>query len=299
MNATWLQNLTDSSKQMFTPGRSLLLPMFLLALGIHAALLVLPFPSTEPTRAADDKKNPIAVTQIPTEKPIASTSATGGTVDVPPLPTTSTGTDTASTSGSSPSSSTSTFDSATSTSSSSSGYSTRETTSSASTPAKSTQSAKSSPDSTPVTDSSSSQSSTPEASPSSETASLDAKPTPAGTTTAKSVSNNGAIATYFAEFPHYQPSEADCYGLGFGENCRLIENREMAQVAEFFKKELAAKDFTANLITDEPGRKVFKVVKGDKTLFLTLWQGKNKITYLLSRVLVKQAPEDLKADAAK
>jgi len=73
----------------------------------------------------------------------------------------------------------------------------------------------------------------------------------------------------------------------------------MNQLAEFFQKELPAKDFTATLITDEPGHKVFKVGKGDKTLFLTLWQGKNKISYLLSRVLVKQSPEDIKTEPTK
>jgi len=114
---------------------------------------------------------------------------------------------------------------------------------------------------------------------------------------AKPAATGGANS--FADFPHYQSAESDCYGLGFGDNCRTVENKELRQVAEFFQKELPAKGFTTNLIADEPSRKVFRVVKGDKTLFLSLWQGKNKIVYLLSSVLLKQSPEDIKVEAAK
>ena len=78
-----------------------------------------------------------------------------------------------------------------------------------------------------------------------------------------------------------------------------MENQEISQLITFFKKELPAKDFTAALITDEPTYKVFKLGKGDKTLYLNIWQGKDRISYLLSKVIVKQSPEEIKTEAVK
>lgn len=76
-----------------------------------------------------------------------------------------------------------------------------------------------------------------------------------------------------------------------------MQNVAIAQVSEFFQKELTAKEFTTTLVTDEPTRKVFKVGKGDKTLFLNIWQGKDQVAYLLSRVILKQSPEQIKTEA--
>ncbi|MBF2027706.1 MAG: hypothetical protein IGS48_13225 [Oscillatoriales cyanobacterium C42_A2020_001] len=287
--------LLDLSKKFLTPGRSLLLPMILLALGLHAALLALPIPSSEAQKEADDKKNPITVTQIPTEKPSASTPAAkpAATVEVPPLDTA-----TASESSTSAVSSGASTDSSTSNTASNSASNSAFSSSSdsGSTTSSPTKSSKSSPNQS--TDSQP----TEEASSNSDSATADASTTAAATSTPEPSTTNSqntsvVAVSPFANFPHYQPSEADCFGLGFGDNCRTVQNGAIAQVSDFFKRELAAKEFTASLVADEPTRKVFKVGKGDKILFLNIWQGKNQVAYLLSRVIVKQSPEQIKTEA--
>lgn len=273
-------NLSNLSNKILTPGRSLLLPMVLLALGLHAALLVLPLPSSEAQKEPDDKKNPITVTQIPTEKPPKPTPT--AKVDVPPLKAAATpaepstaASDTASGSSDSGSSS------GKSASSSSSDSGSDSSASSATNPSSSSDNA-----SVNSPASSGAESGTP-----TETTSIPEPPA------ANSENATVVAVNPFANFPHYQPSEADCFGLGFGDNCRTVQNVAIAQVSEFFQKELTAKEFTTTLVTDEPTRKVFKVGKGDKTLFLNIWQGKDQVAYLLSRVILKQSPEQIKTEA--
>lgn len=267
MNA---KTFADAVQKISMPGRSLLLPMLLLALGIHAALLALPIPSGGAVKEAEDKKNPITVSQIPTEQPTATRQTrVTAKVNIPALPTAATGSE--------PSPAAALDTAAVTTPPAAPSVS----------PAPSQRSPSRTPSATSPTD-------TPASSePTTEPATT--VPEPVATTTAAASSP----ANPFADFPHWQPSEADCYGLGFGENCRVVNQGTIAQVTDYFKKELAAKDFTATLVTDEPTRKVFKVTKGDKTLFLNLWQGADQVSYLLSRVVVKQAPADIKTDAGK
>ncbi|MDX2231049.1 MAG: hypothetical protein NW220_15525 [Leptolyngbyaceae cyanobacterium bins.349] len=287
--------LVDLSKRIFTPGRSLLLPMLVLALGLHAALLALPIPSNERPKDAEDKKNPITISQIPTEQAATKSSPSGSaTVNVPPMATSS-----ASPSASETAASASTETSAATASGSSSSAASTSTSTPASSAKSSTrtnaaQMVDSSSAASNANDSSSTEGTTeaaPSEAPSSEvTASSPNAPTDPPSETATNP---------FAEFPHYQPSEADCFGLGFGENCRIVANGAIAEVAKYFKQELAAKEFTTNVVSDTPNRKVFKVTKGDKTLFLNIWQGKDQVSYLLSKVVLKQSPADIKTEAEK
>ncbi|MDX2239800.1 MAG: hypothetical protein NW224_03850 [Leptolyngbyaceae cyanobacterium bins.302] len=288
-----IDRLKNLPKRLFAPGRSLLIPMLILAAGFHAALLAMPIPSTEALKEADDKKSPITVNQIPTEQPANTTRETStGTVDVPAMasPTasnsasasdTSTGTSTASTDSSNSEVPSSAIAQSTSTS-------TKSTTRSTASASDASDSASSSDPSDTPTGSESSNSDAPAETSSSTTATVATNGTRGNTATSP-----------FTDFPHYQPSEADCYGLGFGDNCRVVETQEIGQVAEFFKQELKAKDFIASLVNDEPNRKVFKIVKDNKTLFLNIWKGKDKVSYLLSRVVVKQSPEEIKIESEK
>jgi hypothetical protein len=278
MNA---KKFVDLSQKILTPGRSLLLPMLLLALGLHAALLAMPIPSNEAMKEAEDKKNPITVSQIPTDQPTPATTASSGTVNVPDMPAPPTVND-----------SSSATPATTETSASTPASSTATTPAFVSKPTQS--SSQSSVSSVSSTDTSTNSSSSDMPAP--ETA---AEPEPTATVAVNSSAGTANRDNPFAEFPHFQPSEADCYGLGFGENCRVVDKGAIAQVTDYFKKELTAKDFTATLVADEPTRKVFKVTKGDKTLFLNIWQGNGQVSYLLSRVVVKQAPADIKTDTEK
>lgn len=280
MNA---KKFVDLSKKILMPGQSLLLPMLVLALGLHAALLAMPIPSTETIQEAEDKKNPITISQIPTEQPTsAPTSAIAASVNVPamapPTATSDPGTPTPDDSEAS--------------------VSTTNTAGSASTPV--TSSPKNTATTTPTPTSSISSGDAAETASSSDPAIADAGATePSLATEPTPGSSTNSDSNPFANFPHYQPSEADCYGLGFGENCRVVDQGVITPIVAYFKQELAAKDFTITLITDEPTRKVFKVTKENKTLFLNIWQSKNQVSYLLSRVELKQSPETLKTDAGK
>lgn len=97
----------------------------------------------------------------------------------------------------------------------------------------------------------------------------------------------------FADFPQFKSSTGDCFGLGLGDNCRVVDNGAIAEVTSYFRKELAAKQFKAELVTDEPTRKVFKVSKDDKTLFLNILQSKQNVVYLLSSVVYEQSPDEI------
>ncbi len=56
-------------KQLPAPVRSLIRPMFFAAIGLHALLLFTPLPSEQKPKKADDKENPVKITQLPTAKP--------------------------------------------------------------------------------------------------------------------------------------------------------------------------------------------------------------------------------------
>ncbi len=59
---------------MPAPLRMLLRPMLFLALGLHALLLFVPIPSEQKPKEADDKKDPLKITQLPTAKPASPKS---------------------------------------------------------------------------------------------------------------------------------------------------------------------------------------------------------------------------------
>ena len=62
---------------MPAPLRMLIRPILFLALGLHALFLFIPLPSEEKPKEPDDKKNPITITQIPTNQPPAVTVRPG------------------------------------------------------------------------------------------------------------------------------------------------------------------------------------------------------------------------------
>lgn len=294
-----LSNRLPKLRNLFAGERSLLLPMTVLALGIHAALLALPIPSNEALKTPDDQKNPIKVTQIPTEKLPEVASSTG--VTIPPL-----GTSSAPATASSPSPS----DSASSTSDASDSSDADDSSSTSSdtaavTPSKpaavspikkATKSTVTKASAKPSGDSDSSDRAT-EPTPSSagDTAETGAPTADTADTAISSstVSGGGLSATAFTNFPQFKSSTGDCFGLGLGDNCRVVENGAIAEVTNYFRKELAAKQFKAELVTDEPTRKVFKVTKENKTLFLNILQSKQSVVYLLSSVMYKQSPDTI------
>jgi hypothetical protein len=99
-----------------------------------------------------------------------------------------------------------------------------------------------------------------------------------------------------ADFPHYQTAEADCYELGFGDNCRIVKNAAIAQVTEFFRKELPTQQINVALVVNEPSHKVLKVSRGtQKPLFLNIWQEKQAVSYLLAGVIYKRSPQEIRA----
>ncbi|MGA7933774.1 MAG: hypothetical protein WCA35_09525 [Kovacikia sp.] len=54
------------------PVRMLIRPMLFLALSLHALLLFIPLPSENKLKEADDKKDPLKITQVPTAQPASS-----------------------------------------------------------------------------------------------------------------------------------------------------------------------------------------------------------------------------------
>lgn len=292
--------VVEWSKKILMPGQSLLLPMMILALGLHAALLAIPIPSTEAAKEAEDQKNPITVSQIPTEQPTGSPTA-AAKVDIPDMaaPTVSSDAGTTTTDVASDTPTTDATSAGSGGVDSTSAVTSANTTTAASTGSKPAQ--KPAATASASSEQGSNEGSTAATSDASTPADTPSEPEPAAPVAVAPSTDSASQAadSPFAQFPHYQPSEADCFGLGFGENCRVIVNGAIAQVADFFKKELTAKAFTTNLVTDEPKRKVFKVSKGEQTLFLNIWQGQDRVSYLLSRVVVKQPPEEIKTEAGK
>jgi hypothetical protein len=57
---------TPKPATIFAPLKQLLRPIFFVVLGLHAVFLFMPLPQEEKLKTADDKKDPIKVTQVPT-----------------------------------------------------------------------------------------------------------------------------------------------------------------------------------------------------------------------------------------
>ncbi len=294
-----LRDRLPELRNLFGSERSLLLPMTVLALGIHAALLALPIPSNEALKTPDDQKNPIKITQIPTEKPPEAISSTG--VTIPPL-----GTPSASSVVSSPSPSDSaslTSDASESSDSSSEPDESPSSSTAVVTPpskpavspakkATKSTSAKTSAKPSDSSDLATEQSSSSSAGETAESA----QPSADGAVTAiasPTASRSEVSAAAFANFPQFKSSTGDCFGLGLGDNCRVVANGAIAEVTNYFRKELPAKQFKAELVTDEPTRKVFKISKDNKTLFLNILQSKQNVVYLLSSVVYKRSPDEI------
>lgn len=79
----------------------------------------------------------------------------------------------------------------------------------------------------------------------------------------------------FADFPHHPQSQAGCYAK---ESCYEVKGLALNAVAEYFRKALPGKKFTVTPLVNDPGKVVFQVTKGDKSLFLNIFQdGKNTV----------------------
>ena len=281
-------------KNLFARDRALLLPMAVVALGIHAAVFALPVPSNETLKTPDDQKNPIKITQIPTEKPAETLSSTG--IVIPPLSASSESKEIASspdsisdnTSDDSSTSDSSTSDSSTSDSSTSESNASAATSSKpASSSAKKVSTSSNGNASTKPEE----QDQTPE--PDSGSASNETAVAEDTTRDVTAAGNSSLSPTGFADFPQFKPSTGDCFGLGLGDNCRVVEDGAIAEITEYFRKELTAKQFKVNVVADEPVRKVFKVSKENKTRFLTILKGQQNVVYLLSSVIYKRSPEEI------
>jgi hypothetical protein len=91
----------------------------------------------------------------------------------------------------------------------------------------------------------------------------------------------------FADFPHFQPSTPDCFGVGLGDSCR-IASANLATVAAHFKKALPEKKYQAAEIASDPNRRLFQVTKGNDSIFLTLLADGATTVYVL-------APQEIKS----
>jgi hypothetical protein len=95
-----------------------------------------------------------------------------------------------------------------------------------------------------------------------------------------SPANSGA--TSFADFPHYQPSNPDCFGKGLGENCR-VATANLPTVAAFYQSQPKAKGFTVILAEENANTKIYTVTaKNGQTLFLNLFSDAPTTVILLS-----------------
>ncbi|MBM0742398.1 hypothetical protein JOY44_12345 [Phormidium sp. CLA17] len=297
-----LRNRLPELRNLFASERSLLLPMVVLALGIHAAVLTLPIPAKETLKTPDDQKNPIKVTQIPTESPLEAMTSTG--VKIPPLGTSvsnssevgnSSDASDSEEAGSTSDSSDSDTDASPSTDSSADSATSFGKSAIAASPVKKATKSVSAKAAATPTDSDASTTEQSSSSSPGETAETvepssdaDANVSPSAT-----VSRGGVSATAFANFPQFQSSTGDCFGLGLGDNCRVVENGAIAEVTKYFRKELGEKQFKADLVRDEPSRKVFRVSKDNKTLFLNILQNKQNVVHVLSSVVYKQSPDEV------
>jgi hypothetical protein len=83
----------------------------------------------------------------------------------------------------------------------------------------------------------------------------------------------------FADFPHHPQAQAGCYNK---ESCYEVKNLTLDAVAGYFKKTLPDKKFNVTPLIEEAGKKVFQVSKGDKSLFLNLFQDGKNTVYVLA-----------------
>jgi hypothetical protein len=104
--------------------------------------------------------------------------------------------------------------------------------------------------------------------------------------------NPGAKNDPFADFPHFQPSTPDCYGRGLGDNCR-IANLAIASLMAYFQKALPEKKYAIALEEDSPGRKIFRIGKGDRQGYLSILSDAPNTVYVLAEQKVNKL-EDLK-----
>jgi hypothetical protein len=96
----------------------------------------------------------------------------------------------------------------------------------------------------------------------------------------------------FADFPHFQPSTPDCFGIGLGDSCR-ITSANLAIVSDHFKKSLPRKNYQAVEIASESNRRLFQITKGNEAIFLTLLADGPTTVYVLAPQEVKRL-KDLK-----
>ncbi|MER3434943.1 MAG: hypothetical protein C4288_16360 [Leptolyngbya sp. ERB_1_1] len=107
---------------------------------------------------------------------------------------------------------------------------------------------------------------------------------PESTTPPKSEtrSSNKADTANAADFPHYNPSTPNCFGVGLGENCR-VATANLATVTAFYLSAPKAKGFTLTPDEDSADKKIFTVTTPDKkTLFLHLFKDAPTTVILLS-----------------
>ncbi len=99
---------------------------------------------------------------------------------------------------------------------------------------------------------------------------------------AKRATRNEAAKNPFAEFPQFQPSTAGCaFNPSLGDQCR-IASANLAAVTNYFKQALPDKKFAIALEENAPERKIFKVSKGEQSLFLNLFSDGATTVYLLA-----------------
>ncbi len=77
---------------------------------------------------------------------------------------------------------------------------------------------------------------------------------------------------FLVDFPRYPGTESGSFGLpaAYDPFSQRTEDA-IAQVSSFFERELQAKEFSAQLLEDEPNRKVYQVSKAGTTQYLTLF----------------------------
>ncbi|MBW4523300.1 MAG: hypothetical protein KME16_26985 [Scytolyngbya sp. HA4215-MV1] len=83
----------------------------------------------------------------------------------------------------------------------------------------------------------------------------------------------------FLDFPHHPRAQAGCYDK---ESCYEVKGVAIDAIADYFKQTLPTKKFTLTPLTSEAGKQVFQVTKGDKSLFLNLFQDGKNTVYVLA-----------------
>lgn len=83
----------------------------------------------------------------------------------------------------------------------------------------------------------------------------------------------------FADFPHHPNATTGCYDKEF---CREIKGAKINDVLSYFQKALPGKKFSVSVVTNEPGKKVLDVTKGEQTQVLTIFQDGSNTIYALA-----------------